>query len=108
MPDYRKMYESDYLGAWDFEKDVTLTIKNVVGGEIGGQQGRKKEKKPLVYFEGTPKALVLNKVNGKSIAAMYGKKTEDWAGKKITLFATQTDVAGEQVDCIRIRPGVPK
>jgi len=44
--------------------------------------------------------------NSKSIAKLYGPFIEDWAGKKITLFASTTRLAGETVECLRIRPKV--
>jgi hypothetical protein len=38
---------------------------------------------------------------------MYGKDTDNWAGKWITIFPTTTEFGGETVDCIRVKPGVP-
>lgn len=108
MTDYRRLYDSEYIASWDLEKDTTLTVAKVVGGEVGGQQGRPVTKKPIVYFQEAKKPMILNKTNGKTIAAMYGKDTEQWVGKKITLYVGQCDVAGETMDCLRIRPGVPK
>jgi hypothetical protein len=110
MGDYRKLYDKDYLGSWDLDgKDATLVIQKVVGGELTANGGRK-SKKPLVYFEGTKtgKALVLNATNGKTIAAMYGNDTDEWVGKKITIYPTVTQFGAETVECIRVRPGIPK
>jgi len=107
MPDYRKMFDKEYIGSWDLDgNDVTATIKDVKAGELAGQNGRK-SKNPIVYFDGSAKGLVLNKTNSKTIAAMYGTLTEAWIGKSITMYPTKTEMAGETVDCIRIRPGVP-
>jgi hypothetical protein len=33
---------------------------------------------------------------------------EDWKGKTITVYATTTKVAGEEVECLRVRPTLPK
>ena len=108
MTDYRAMYDSDYLGHWDLNgKDVTVTISKVEAGTLTGQGGRK-ARKPLVYFEGKEKAMALNKTNGKAIAAMYGSDTASWIGKRITIYPTQTQFGPETVDCIRVRPAVPK
>ena len=105
--DYRSMFDSEYLGAWDLlGKDVTVTVDRVAAGTLTGAGGRK-SKKPLVFFVGKEKALALNKTNAKIIAAMYGTDTAEWAGKKITIYPTRTEMAGETVDCIRVRPGVP-
>jgi len=106
--DYRSMFDSEYLGAWDLVgRDVTVTIDRVVAGTLTGAGGRK-SKKPFVFFVGKEKALALNKTNAKTVAAMYGADTATWPGQKITLYPTKTEMAGETVDCIRVRPGVPK
>lgn len=108
MPDYRSMYDSDYLGHWDLQgRDVTVTIRKVEAGTLVGAQGRK-AKKPVVFFEGKEKGMALNKTNGKAIAGMYGPDTSAWVGKKITIYPTQTQFGPETVDCIRVRPTAPK
>jgi hypothetical protein len=107
VPDYRTMFDRDYLGAWDLTgREVTATISRVAGGELTGQGGRK-SKKPLVYFEGKEKALACNKTNAKTIAALYGANTDGWVGKAITMYPTTTSMNGETVDCIRVKPAVP-
>lgn len=109
MTDYRAMFDRDYLGVWDLNgREVTVTISDVKAGEIGGQQGRKKEKKPIVSFEKTAKMLLCNKTNAKTIAGMYGNDVRQWIGKRVTLFGTTTTFGRETVECIRIRPAVPK
>ena len=102
------MYDSEYLASWDLDGDVTVTISKVIAGEVGGHKGEEKEKRPLVYFRGAAKAMVLNKTNGRTIAGMYGKDTDNWIGKAITLFVGSCEAFGETMDCLRIRPGVPK
>jgi hypothetical protein len=107
MTDYRTLYSKDYVAAYDLGgKDVTVTITKVIAGDLTDNKG-KKTKKPLVYFEGAEKALVLNATNGKTIAGMYGNICEDWIGKRITMFPTTTDVGGETKECIRVRPKIP-
>lgn len=103
MPDYRTMYDSQFLHEYDLTKDeVTVEIASVEVGELVSQGGRK-SKKPLVKFKGADKGLALNKTNGKAIAALYGTDTNDWTGKKVTLFRSTTEMAGETVRCIRIK-----
>ena len=108
MSDYRKMFDSEYLANWDLDGDVTVEIHKVVGGEVRTPDGST-ERKPFLYFKGAKKAMVVNKTNGKIIAGMYGNDSTDWIGKSITLYATTcSGKGGDTVDCIRIRPGVPK
>ena len=104
--DYRTMFDSDYLGAWDIPRDVTVTIATVKAGQLVGEKGRT-AKKPIITFVGKVKGFAANKTNCKTIAAMYGTNTKDWIGKKITLYATTTEFGGKQMDCIRVRPQVP-
>jgi hypothetical protein len=107
--DYRKLFDKDYIGAWDFaDKDVTVTITEVKGGDLTLPGGRK-AKKPVIYMNGTKKGFAINATNGKTIATMYGNFVQDWVGKRITLYksTTRNPDGGGQVDCIRVRPQVP-
>ena len=111
MPDYRTMYDRDYIGHFVLPggKDMTLTIKRVVGGELTAMGGRK-SKKPIVHFaQDKVKPMICNKTNARTIAAMYGNMVEAWKEKNITLFVSTTrdPSGGGEVECIRVRPTVP-
>ncbi len=109
MPHWRSMLDSKYVFAYDLDgKERTLTISRVEGGELEGDKGRK-TKKPLVYFKEskTGKPLALNATNGKTIERMYGGDVDGWIGKRVTLYPTTCEMAGETRDCIRIRPRAP-
>ena len=109
MPHYKSFFDREYLYAFDLKgRDVTLTIERVVGGELTALGGRK-SKKPLCYFrEGREKKpLALNATNCRTIAALYSADTDNWLGKRITLYPTTTSMAGETCECIRVRPTVP-
>lgn len=103
--DVRSMYDSTWIGAWDLDREYTLTIKEVERGELMSQRG--KSKKPVIHFNETEKKLPIGKTVMKVIAGMYGFKTREWVGKRIALYATTTSVGGEMVDCVRVRPKVP-
>ena len=107
MTDWRSMMDKEYLFAFDLQgRDVTVTIDRVKAGELVGEKGRK-TKKPVVWFVGKEKPLAINMTNGRTIASMYGNNVEDWIGKRITIYPTQTEFGGKTCDCIRIRPTVP-
>lgn len=107
MADLRSMFQKEFLYHYDLQgRDVTLTIRKAVQGAVQGTDG-KKQKKPVLYFEKTEKALALNVTNVKTVGAMYGFDADKLPGKRITLFATTTQMAGKTVECIRIRPTVP-
>lgn len=110
--DYRKMYSSKLLRSFDLEDesgrkfDRTLVISACTAGELTSE-GNKKDKLPILTFDGEPKQLGVNKTNGKVIAGMYGKDTREWQGKAITVYATTTKFGRDTVDCVRVRPTIP-
>lgn len=108
MVDVRKMYEKDFIYAYDLEgRDVTVTIERVVAGTISGKGG-KSSKKPVVYFKGSRKGLGLCITNARIIAQLFGSfDSEKWIGKRITLYPTTTQFGSDTVECVRIRPMVP-
>lgn len=108
MTDVRKMYDKEFLYAYDLEgRDVTVTIERVVAGTLTGTGG-KSSKKPVVYFKGSKKGLGLCITNARTIASLCGGfDSEQWVGKRITLYPTTTTFGSQVVDCIRIRPKAP-
>jgi hypothetical protein len=107
MPHIETMFDNDYIKAFDLAgKDVTVLIERVEAGEVSNRT--KKAKKPLLYVKGQQKPLVLNKTNAKVICQLYGKETDAWIGKRITIYPTTVDFGGETVEAIRVRPKVPE
>ncbi len=108
MPHWKTMTECNWLIAGHLNgKDVTVTIDRVVAGEVVGEAGRK-SKKPVLFFKGKKLPLALANTNAKSIAAMYGNDTTNWTNKRVTIFPTTCRLGGETVECIRVRPTIPK
>lgn len=106
---YRAMFDTNYVGVWDLDgNDRIVTITKVEPGKVGGQQGRKAERKPIVHFKELDAPLVCNVTNARTIAGMYGTDVRAWAGKRVTLYPTTTTFGRETVDCIRVRPTPPK
>lgn len=100
-------FASKWLKSSDIgDDDLVLTISDVVIETVG--QGEQEEQKPVVYFTETDKGLVLNKTNADSIAKLHGPETDEWAGKRIALFATEVDFGGKQVLALRVRLKAPK
>ena len=109
MADYRTMFDSEWVRAWDLGgRALTVTIVKVAAGVLENQKARKKDKKPVVWFKGAQKPLALNKTNAKTIAQLYGNDTTAWIGKTITIYPTRTQFGNEEVDCIRIKPEMPR
>lgn len=100
---FRIMYPSEYLNAADLTgKDVTVTIESIAMEDVPGVDG-KKQKKPVVKFKGAHKRWPLPKTCAKVIAAQFGTDTDDWIGKKITVYPTTCQAFGQTVECVRVR-----
>jgi len=94
-------FPSNYLKASDLgEGQPVVTIDRVEVEPVG----RTKEMKPVVYFAGKQKGIVLNKTNSKKIAEIAGSNdTDDWHGVQVKLYATEVDFQGETVEAIRVK-----
>ena len=86
-------YPSKYLKATDLGgQDRVVRIRACVQEELG--QGSEKEVKPVLYFDGREKGLVLNKTNATAIAEDYGDDTDAWVGRPIVLFVQKVTFQG--------------
>ena len=105
---YKRLMNPDYIGAYalDEGQDLTVVITHVAREIITGTGG-KKEECTVARLKGQ-KPFILNSTNQKSIARLYGPFIEDWVGQPITLFASTTKLAGDTVECLRIRPAVAR
>ena len=99
-------FEGNYIDALCVTgTDATLTIASVTSPNEEKASDGKVIDRPIVRFKETDKGFILNKTNAKTIGLAHGNEMDDWAGKKITLFATTTDAFGKKyVPCVRVRP----
>lgn len=96
-------FPSKYISAADLQgREVTVRIDRVVMEQLDRDSA--KESKPIVYFQGKQKGMVLNKTNAHNIASIYGKETGGWVGQTITLVTAWVDYQGKSVEAIRVRP----
>lgn len=95
--DWDDLYPGRFLKAADLKgKQVTLRIATVSIEELVGDKGP--QIKGVIGFERTEKQWALNKTNGICLKEMFGKKVQEWVGRRVTLFPSQWD--GE--DCLRV------
>lgn len=107
---WKRLINPDYLGVYSLDngRDMTLTIDKVVR-EVVTSTGGKKEECTVAHFKEKQKPMILNRTNSKMIQKIYGTPyIEEWVGKKITVYASTTKLAGDEVECLRIRPAVPQ
>ena len=97
--DINSAFPSKYLKAADLKgRRVMVTISAVEMEDIGDD-----DSKPVVYFEGKSKGLVLNKTNSNMIIEITdSSETDSWAGQQIVLFSTKVDFQSRRVDAIRV------
>jgi hypothetical protein len=93
-------YPGNYLKADDLQgRQILVTIDRVQLEEMSND----KKKKPVCYFKGKSKGLVLNKTNFCMIGEIAGTdETDEWGGNKITLKVAKVDFQGKRVDAIRV------
>lgn len=92
-------FPTKYIKASDLQgRATTVRIATVKMDET-----EKGKFKPILYFIGKERGLVLNKVNSNNIAAIYGPDTDRWTGQPIELFEAMVDFQGKTVPAIRIR-----
>lgn len=99
--DIRDSFPSKYLKASDLRgRDARVVIREITYENVGKDQS----KKPVVYFRGTDKGLVLNRTNCNTIIELTKTPDPDeWRGVAIVIYPTETSFGGEQVECIRVR-----
>jgi hypothetical protein len=101
--DARLLFPSKYLKAVEFKgRDATLTVTSVSLEKLAAEDGSVKEK-GIVTFKETKKALVLNRTNAQCLIALWGYETDQWVGKRVTLFPATVQAFGAEELAIRVR-----
>jgi hypothetical protein len=93
-------FKSRFLKPVDFPEP-----KVVVLVQVGTESFRDSpEPKPVVYFKGVQKPLILNKTMAQFLEDVSGTDVmTDWAGTKVEIFATSVEVNGQTKPCLRLR-----
>ncbi len=91
-------FPSNFLRVDDLQnRRIKLTIERVAMEKVGGDD------KPLVYFRGKDRGLVLNKTNATMIEEIAGTdEMDDWAGTEIVLYPARVEFQGKRVPAIRV------
>lgn len=104
MPNINEAFPSKYLKAADLKgRSVVVTIDRVEYEAVG----QDRQMKPVLYFRGKEKGIVLNKTNANKIIQLTESPvTEDWSGFTVLIYPSETTFQGDVVDCIRVK-GAP-
>ncbi|PIO06641.1 hypothetical protein COT29_00115 [Candidatus Micrarchaeota archaeon CG08_land_8_20_14_0_20_59_11] len=84
-------------------KKPTVTIREIVIEETHAQAGRA-ENKPVMYFQGSQKGLILSPTNQRTLRALFGNEVAACEGQRIQLEAVAMRVAGRETLPVRINP----
>jgi hypothetical protein len=104
MPNIDNEFPSKYLKASDFDEDGTvMTIASYARETIKNREGAM-EAKPILYFRGNDKGLILNKTNAAKLTKLFqSADTDDWIDQPVKLYATEVQFGADQVQAIRIK-----
>lgn len=93
-----EQFPSKFLKAADLNgHEIVVTIKDCIVESLG------EDRRPVLYFAGKDKGVVLNKTNATNIREAYGPDTDEWTGKKVVLYTAYVDFQGRSVESIRVR-----
>ena len=99
--DARKLTPSPHIEAAELKgQEKTVTIMRVQMEKVGSEN----VDKGVVFFQEFDRGMVINKTNNLRIIDWHGEETDDWLGKQITIYPSETDFNGKVVPCIRVRP----
>ena len=99
-------FPTKFLKASDLQgKEVKVEIDDCRMEDVAGDGS---EEKPVLYFKGKNKGLVMNKTNAGKLEVAFGDDTEHWSGRTIILYPDVTQFQGRTVDCLRVRVPAPK
>jgi len=101
---YDQLFPGRFIKAGEFGgKEVTVTVDRVYVDDIEDDRGIEKPQ-PIVAFSETKREWALNKTNAQCLVAMWGRDTDDWIGKRVTLFPEQdTSGLADSGLCIRVK-----
>lgn len=98
------MFPSKYLKGLDLQGQITVTIAGVKVEKMY-KPGEGQSDAYVLICEKATKGVILTKTLAHQIAVICGSMvTDDWKGKRVTLYPEPMTVAGRDVVAIRARP----
>ena len=100
-----EVYPSKYLRGGDLAGHaVPVTIESVALESFYDSELKETVKKPVVYFQGKQKGVVL----GKTLAFQFAEvlkshDTEDWKGKQVMIFSARRVIYGQEREILQVR-----
>lgn len=92
-------FPSKWLRADDIERETQVIIHDVTMEPIADD-----ERKPVIWFEGYDKGMILNKTNANNVSGVYGPDSDAWIGKPMSLATAMVDFQGKSTRALRLYP----
>ena len=106
--DIMKFFPSKYLRGVDLNGRIfNLAIDRVELHNIRNNKTNQTEKKPVLFFRGAGKGLIVSAPVARQIATLHGSETDNWPGKRVALFAEDVEAFGKTHRVVRVKPLVP-
>ena len=99
MATYKDYFPGRFMAASDLEGELPVIIDRIEKETFEGDG----KTKPVAFFRGHEKGLVLNKTNFKSIAEIAGEDDNNWCGVNLVLFTMMVPFRDKVIEAIRIR-----
>ena len=97
--DFDQLFPGRFIKAGELNgKDVTLTIDAIRLEDLPSDKGGEKTR-GVIAFKQTKKEWVLNRTNAECLKGMWGRDTDNWIGKRVTIYPAEWN--GEP--CIRVK-----
>lgn len=100
----KQAFPSKFINA----DDIGSARPTVIIADVKMEEVSDNEMKPVVYFHGKQKGMVLNKTNAEMIAHLYGDETDNWRGQPVDLYTTMVTFGNKSQLGIRVMATVPQ
>jgi hypothetical protein len=105
MPDYATFFAGRYISANVVEGlgPRPLKIAKVVSEEVEQiDDPSQTRERMIVYFDGSRRGWLVNRTNAECLVAMFGRRTEDWIGRRVVLKSEPVRVGPTTQPGIRV------
>ena len=98
------LYPSKYVKSDDLgNQRLTLQVAAIKLEEVAENEPAK----PVMYFNGKDKGMVLNKTNALLCSHVWGGETDQWTGQWLDLFVEPKMFQGKVVNGLSVAPKLP-
>lgn len=99
------MFPRKYANGADLNgQSVTVTVDSMTIEKLSPHPGQPPMDRFILYFAETQKGVILSRTLAEQIASiLHSDDTDQWIGKKITLFPQPLTVAGKSRIAIRAK-----